>query len=273
MLPHLRHLVLGDEVRRQDAGRVARVNAGVLDVLHDAADDAAAAVRDRIHIGLERILEEPVDQHRVLRRHPRRAGEVRAERRLIVDDLHRAPAEDVGRAHQHRVVHPGGHPHRLLNREGDAARRLADAQLAREGLEAPTVLREVDRLGRRPQDPHPLALEPPGQPERRLSAQLHDDADRLLQVHDLEHVLEGQRLEVEGVRDVEVGGDGLGVGVHHDGAVPHFPEGERRADTAVVELDALPDPVGAAAEDHHRVAAARHGLVLLVVRRVEIRGR
>ena len=43
----------------------------------------------------------------------------------------------------------------------------------------------------------------------------------------------------------------LGIGVHHDGAVAQLPEGHRRPNAAVVELDTLPDPVGAAPKDHH----------------------
>ena len=68
-------------------------------------------------------------------------------------------------------------------------------------------------------------------------------------MHDLEHVLERERLEVQLVRDVEVGRDGLGVGVDHDRLVSLLAERQRGAHAAVVELDALPDPVGPAAED------------------------
>ena len=106
--------------------------------------------------------------------------EVAPERRVVVDDLHRAAAEHVGRAHQHRIAHARGHGDRLLDRERHAVRRLGDAQLAGDRLEAPAVLREVDRLGRGAEDPDALALEPPRQPERRLPAELHDHADRLL---------------------------------------------------------------------------------------------
>src|SRR5207247_1511117 len=45
--------------RWHDARAVARVNAGFLDVLHDAADDdGARGVGDRVDVELERILEE-----------------------------------------------------------------------------------------------------------------------------------------------------------------------------------------------------------------------
>ena len=58
----------GERVRRQRARGVAGVDAGLLDVLHDAADDDARAVAHRVDVDLDRVLEEPVDQHRVLGR-------------------------------------------------------------------------------------------------------------------------------------------------------------------------------------------------------------
>ena len=49
------------------ARRVARVDAGLLDVLHDAADVDRLAVADRVDVDLDRALEEPVEQHGVVR--------------------------------------------------------------------------------------------------------------------------------------------------------------------------------------------------------------
>ena len=71
------------------------MDAGILDVLHHAADHDLVAVDDRVDVGLERVFEEPVDQHRTLLRHPHRAREVLAQRRLVVHDLHGAPTEHI----------------------------------------------------------------------------------------------------------------------------------------------------------------------------------
>ncbi len=58
---------LGDEVGRDDARAVAGVDAGLLDVLHHAADDhAALAVRHAVHVEFECVLEKPVDENRTL---------------------------------------------------------------------------------------------------------------------------------------------------------------------------------------------------------------
>ena len=74
--------------------------------------------------------------------------------------------------------------------------------------------------GRGADDRDAGVLEPLRQAERGLAAELADDAgDRAglpLGVHDLEHVLERQRLEVEPVGGVVVGRDRLGVAVDHD---------------------------------------------------------
>ena len=141
--------------------------------------------------------------------------------------------------------------------------------------ERAAVLGQVDGLGRGAHHRHPGGLERPGQPERRLPAELHDHAfDRPalpLRADHLEHVLQGERLEVQPARGVVVGGDGLRVAVDHHGLVARVGERERRVHAGVVELDALADPVRPAAEDDHlRRAALRH-LGLVVVGRVEVR--
>ena len=50
-------------MRRQDACRVAGVDAGLLDVLHDAADVDVGSVAERVDVDLDRVFEEPVDQY------------------------------------------------------------------------------------------------------------------------------------------------------------------------------------------------------------------
>ena len=57
--------------------------------------------------------------------------------------------------------------------------------------------------------------------ERRLAAELHDHAvGPLALARYCQHVLERQRLEVQLVRRVVVGGDRLRVAVDHDGLEP-----------------------------------------------------
>ena len=79
---------------------------------------------------------------------------------------------------------------------------------------------------------------------------------------DFDDVFFGQRLEVETVRGVVVGRDGFGVTVDHDGLVTGIGQREGSVAAAIVELDALSDPVGAAAENDDLLAVRRACLVV-----------
>src|SRR6185312_15057233 len=97
--------------------------------------------------------------------------------------------------------------------------------------------------------PPALRLELARELQRSLAAELNDDAVGKLPGADLQHLLGAERLEVEAVRRVVVGRDGLGIAVHHHGFEAERAIRLRRVDAAVVELDPLPDPVRAGTED------------------------
>ena len=136
--------------------------------------------------------------------------------------------------------------------------------------EAAAVLGAVDGVGRRAQDRHARLLERDDQLERRLPAELDDDAAGPLALHDVHHVLERQRLEVEAVGGVVVRRDGLGIAVDHDRLHACLAEREGGVDAGVVELDALADAVRPRAEDDDLLARGGRRLVLVLVRRVEV---
>ena len=92
------------------------------------------------------------------------------------------------------------------------------------------------------------------QGERRLAAELHDHAVGLLGVADIQDFFERERLEVETVAGVVIGGDGLRIAVDHDRLDAEFLQREGGVAAAVIELDALADAVGAAAQDHDLLA-------------------
>ena len=99
----LEHL-FPERVRRQHAGAVAGVHAGLLDVLHDAPDPDLVAVAERVDVHLQGVLQEAVEVDP-----PAVSGlaaQVAVEILLRVDDLHRPPAEHVGGAHQQREARP-----------------------------------------------------------------------------------------------------------------------------------------------------------------------
>jgi len=86
---------LAQRQRGDDTGRVAGVHPGLLDVLHDGADVHVLAVAEGVHVDLDRVLEEAVDEHRVVGAHAGGALHIADELVLRIDDLHGAPAEDV----------------------------------------------------------------------------------------------------------------------------------------------------------------------------------
>ena len=270
---HGRHVHVAQQIGGQHARGVARMDPRLLDVLHDAADDDRLPVGHGVHVRLERILKEAVQQDRVFRRGLHGAGKVLPQRNGVVHDLHRAPAQHVARADEDRVSDLLGDAQRLVDACRGTARRHRHAQLAAQLVEPPPILRAVDRLHARPQNRHAQLLQLPRHVERRLSPELDDDALGLLLLDDREHILHRQRLEVELVGDVEVGGDRLRVRVHHDRLESLLAQRERGGDAAVVELDALPDAVRAAPEDDDLPPLRALGFVLLLVRRVQVRRR
>ena len=65
----------------------------------------------------------------------------------------------------------------------------------------------------------------------------------------MDDILGGEGFKVEFVRGVVVGGNGLGVGVDHDGFKTILAQGEAGVDAAVIEFNALTNAIGAPAED------------------------
>ena len=95
------------------------------------------------------------------------------------------------------------------------------------------------------------------------SRKLHHGPVGSLQPHDGFHVLRGQRLKIQLVRNVEIRADRLRVIVDDDGLIPCPGKSPGGVNGAVVKLDALPDADGAGAQHQHFFAVfVTHGLVL-----------
>ena len=252
------------------------MDASLLDVFHDGTDDDRLAVADAVHVHLGRVFEEMIHEDRVRRlagRAVNRVAHVFAQVGFVVDEHHAASAEHKARAHEHGIRHAVRHGHGFVLGHGGAAAGLADAEPVEHRAEKFAVLGDLDAARRRADDGNAGFGEAVGEVQRRLPAELHDDAEEILALllADVQHVLERERLEVELVARVVVGRDGLGVRVHHDGLEAHLAQRERRVDAAVVKLDALPDAVRPAAEDDDFLLPALAPLVFVAVGRVVIR--
>ena len=261
---------------------------GLLDMLHDPADDGSGwigrefehrgprvlvrlEIRDHVDVDLDRVPQEPVDQdRRVLEiAGPDRRDHVPLQGLLVVAGLHAATAENVARSDQNRVADAGRDVDRL-ERVCDPVLRLHEPQFVEHRLEAIAILGEIDRVEPGADDGTPAATRP-ARVQRSLTAVLHDAADHspgaigaidsasIESLDDVEHVLQGEWLEEELIARVVVGRDGLGVRVDHHRLEVHLLRREARLTAAVVELDALADAVRAAAEDHDLGAIADPG--------------
>ena len=248
------------------------MDAGLLDMLHDAADHHPLAVGQGIHIHLGGIVEEAVEQHGRIVGHLDRLAHVALQVLLLVHDLHGAPAQHVAGAHHQGIADLAGVADRLFGRARGAVGRLLEAQVVEHLLEAFPVLGAVDHVRAGADDGHAVGFQVARQLERRLAAELHDDSVRTLHFHDLQHVFQGERLKVQAVGGVVVGGYRLRVAVDHDGLVAVLAQGEGGVDAAVVEFDALADTVGPAAQHHDLLALTGIGLALFLVGGIHVGG-
>ena len=194
-------------------------------------------------------------------------------RRARLDNLHRPATEHIGRAQQHRKADLLGNPHRLLPRPGNAVHRLFQPEFGDQRGKALPVLGKVDHVGRRTQDRNTGILQALRQFQRGLPAKLHDHARqrsrRLLDMQNLQHILAGQRLEIQPVGRVIIGRHRLRVAVDHDRFKPGIGERKTGVAAAIIEFDPLPDPVGSATQNDNFLPRRR---LAFAFRRAKARG-
>ena len=267
-------------MRREHHRGVAGMHAGELHVLEHSADDhggvggivVKADVGDAVDVHLDGVLEKFIHQHRPLRRGLDGGAHVSAQLVVRVDDLHRAAAKHEGRTHENGVAQLGRRLERLGLVGGQAVGRLRDVERVQHVGEHLAILGALDALRRGADDVDAVGLQVECEIEWGLPAELRDRAPAFFAVINVQHVLERQRLEEKLVAGVVVGGDSFRVGVDHERLEALLLQREGGVYAAVVELDALPDPVRPAAEDHHLFRVAwPHLVIALVVGRVVVR--
>ena len=152
-----------------------------------------------------------------------------------------------------------------------AVARLGDLELVEEFGKALAILCQIDVFGSGAEDPDAPLFERQCHPQWGLPSELDDDSVWVLDIDDIEHILESERLEIQPRGGVVVGRYGLWVAVDHDRVIALITQRERRLTATVVELDALADSVRSAAQDQHPALAGVANLVILAVGRVEVR--
>ena len=235
------------------------MDAGALDVLHDAGDQDVLAVGNDVHLQLlaHEVL---VHQHRVFDLAGENDLHVGPHVLIVVGDDHVLAADDVGGAQQHGIAQLMGGVQRLLHTGDGPALRPLDGEPLQQGIEPFPVLCHVDGLGAGAQDRDTVAVQELGELDGRLAAEGHHHAHGLLHLDDVHDILGEQRLKVQTVGGIIVRGDGLGVVVDDDYLVAQLLQRPDAVDGGIVELDALTDTDGAGAKYHNdRLAAAGEG--------------
>ena len=185
------------------------MNSRFLDVLHDTRDeDILVLVCKSVDINLDGVAQVGINQHRCIARDLHCLARIALDAGAVVDDLHRAAAQHVGRANDDRVADLLGDGDRLFLRDRRAVVGLAELQILNQFLEAITILGQIDRVWRRAENGNTRGLERLGKLERRLATELNDQSQQFaapaLDLDQLDDVLGGQWLEVEPVGRVVV---------------------------------------------------------------------
>ena len=243
-------VVGADLVGRQHAGRVARMHAGLLDVLHDRADHHPLPVAQRVHVDLVGVLHELVDQQRLAGRGLEGLLDEAGQLAFVADDRHGPAAQHEGGPHQHRVADLrrgracASSSVRAMAFSGWGMSSSASRAAKRSRSSASQIdCGEVPRIGTPAASSPAARLSGVCPPNCTITPSGRSRSDHV------QHVLQRQRLEVEPVGRVVVGADRLRVAVEHDRLEAQVAQRKGRLAAAVVELHALADAVRPAAQD------------------------
>ena len=194
---------------------------------------------------------------------------------------HVLTAQNVGGTHQDGEANLVGGGQSLLLGVDGAAGCAGNTAALQQSVKALAVLGFVDGVGGGAQNVQADVFHVLGQLDGGLTAKLHHAGVRLFGGDDIVHAFRSQRVKVQAVAGVKVGGDGFGVVVDDNSLAAVLLQGPNTMDRAVVELDALTDADGAGTKDQNLLLFAFGGflaldkggsLVVLVVGGVEVGG-
>ena len=152
---------------------------------------------------------------------------------------------------------------------------MGNVEFFEEFAETLAVFSQIDRLGRGSDNADACGLERERKVQRRLPAELHDDADwrssGSFMLADGKHIFERERLKVKAIAGVVVGRNRLRIAVDHDGFVAIFAQRVAGMATAVIEFNSLPDSVGTRTENDDFFLRRGRSFVFFFVSGIEIR--
>ena len=226
------------------------MDTGKLNMLHNCRDIDMLAICKGIGLALKGILEESVYKERPVRCDANCLLHILFEGSLVINNFHTTSAKYKGRSDHNRVTDAFCNLPCLFEVNSHTALRHWNLEVVHHLPEQVPVLGNIDGVDGCSKDVDAALLKLTCNVERCLTAELDDDSVRFLLLVDLENILGCDRLEVELVRCVVVGGYSLRVAVYDYGLVAHLLKLHCGMTAAVVELDSLSDSVRAAAQDH-----------------------
>ena len=212
-----------------------------------------------------------VNQYRMLVRSLNSIGHVVAQLVIVINDFHSTAAQYVGRTNHGRVANVMCSNQRTLGIEYGVALRTRDIAACQQLIEAFTVLSAVDAVNGGAQNLHACAGERTSQVDSGLTAKLYDNAFRFFFINNIEHVLNSQRLKVQLISNIKVGGNGFRVVVDDDGFIAHLLQCPYAVYRAVVELYALTDTDRTGAKYNNSLLVAYFNLILGFVAGIVVR--
>src|SRR6266850_1648971 len=254
----------------QDAGRIAGVNACFLDVLLNTGNHASRFVGKGVDIKLRRLLEKLIDQHWTVRSKSNRIAHIFFETFLVVDNRHGSSAQYITGTHQNGITNPTGNCSCLLHRGSHAVFGLRDTEIFQQCSKSFAILGQIDRIRRGSDNFHTRILQAHRQIQGCLPAKLHNHSFRLFYVYDVHHIFERQRLEIETIRCVVVGRDGLRIAIDHDRLESGFVQRKRRVAATVVKFNSLANPIRTRPKNHDFAAVGGVYFVFSFVGRIKI---
>src|SRR6202044_4025674 len=97
----------------------------------------------------------------------------------VIDNLHAAAAQHETWTHEDGIPDLLGDRERTMEVECCSVARCKQTGIVENFREQAALLCQVDRLGSRTEDGHACGLEPLGEAERSLAAELHNNADEV----------------------------------------------------------------------------------------------
>ena len=184
------------------------MNAGLFNMFHDTAQVELGAVKERIHINLNSVFQELIDERWLRGRNLGRIFKVACKICFVIDDLHTAPAQHIGRTDQHRVSNLIGNTFGTLEGICGTILRRNQTTFLQHARKLAAILSKVNSFGSSAQNRHTGIFEGFRKLQRSLSAQLHENAQQAaraaLRFNNFEHIFQRQRLKIQASRNIVV---------------------------------------------------------------------